>query len=128
MTTTGTTKGVATWILVVSGLFAVMEIGAAVSLFFFPETMADQIDLAATGTRFLMYMWATRQFALGAILAFAILRRSGPMLSLSYLFMLVMFLGDGAVGIMMHDYSLLTSAVLMVLISATMLYVLRGKS
>lgn len=104
-----------------------MEIGAGITLFFFPETMADQIDLAATGTRFLMYMWATRQFALGLIFAVSVFRKSGQMLSLAYLFLLVMFLGDSLVGTMLHDYSLLASSALMSLISATMLYVLRRK-
>lgn len=125
MNSNETTKVVATWILVVSGLFALMEIGAAMSLFFFPETMADQIDLAATGTRFLMYMWATRQFALGVIFAYALFRRSVPMLILSYVFFLVMFLGDGIIGIILHDTTLLMSAILMSLISSVMLFALR---
>lgn len=116
------TNSPAIWILVVTGLFAIMEIGAAVALFFFPESMADQIDLNATGTKFLMYMWATRQFALGVIFAFAIYKRSGQMLTLSYIFFLVMFLGDGVVGIMLHDNSLLASAVLMCIVAAGILY------
>ncbi len=114
----------AKWILVVTGLLAIMEIGGAISLFFFPETMADQIDLTATGVGFLMYMWATRQFALGVIFAYAVFRRSTPMLTLAYIFFLVMFLGDGVVGIMLHDNTLLVSAVLMCLISSTMIYLL----
>ncbi|HQQ98400.1 MAG TPA: hypothetical protein PLX35_14110 [Cyclobacteriaceae bacterium] len=121
-------KTPATWILVVSALFALMELVAGITLFFFPETMADQIDLTAMGIQFLMSMWATRQFALGVTFAVSVFRKSGQMLSLAYLFLLVMFLGDGLVGITLHDYSLLASSALMSLISATMLYMLRRKS
>ncbi|MBK9722629.1 MAG: hypothetical protein IPO78_13595 [Saprospiraceae bacterium] len=68
-----------------------MELGGSLSLFFSLQSMADNIDLNAKGVDFLIYMWATRQFALGFIFAYATIKKSIPMLTLAYIFLLVMF-------------------------------------
>jgi len=89
--------------------------------------MADSIDLSAKGVDFLLSMWATRQFALGVIFAFATFKRSIPMLSLAYLFLLVMFLGDLTVGILQKNESLIIGGVVMSLIASVLLFVINKK-
>lgn len=125
--TTGQQKTVPVWIFIISGLFAIMELGAGLSLFFSPESIADRIDLGAKGADFLIYMWATRQFALGVIFAFAAIKRSIPMLTLAYLFLLVMFAGDLVVGILQKDHPLAITAVVMCLIASALLFFLNKK-
>lgn len=115
------------WILIVSGLFAVMELGVGATLFLAPESFADNVDTTARGVDFLLYMWATRQFALGVIFAFATFKRSIPMLSLAYLFLLVMFLGDLTVGILQKNESLIIGGVVMSLIASVLLFVINKK-
>ena len=84
-------KVVPKWILIVSGLFALMELIVSMSLFFSPQSIADKVDLNAKGVVFLIFMWASRQFALGCIFAYATLKKSIPMLTLAYIFFLIMF-------------------------------------
>lgn len=115
-------KSVPLWILIVSGLFALMEIGVSVSLCFAPESVLETVDLTAKGVLYLVYMWAARQFALGFILAFATFKRSVPMLSLSYIFFLVMFVGDLLIGIHQKENAMIITAVVMCLISAGLIY------
>lgn len=119
--TTGV-KSIPKWILIVSGLFALMELGVGLSLFFSPQSMADKIDLGAKGVDFLIYMWATRQFALGFVFAFATVKKSIPMLTLSYIFFLVMFAGDLIVGALQKDNTLIISALVMCLIASVLLF------
>ena len=52
--TTGQQKALPKWILIVSGLFALIEIGVSLSIFFSPQSFADRIDLDAKGVYFLM--------------------------------------------------------------------------
>ena len=125
--TTETQKTLPKWILIVSGLFALMEIGVSLSLFFSPQSVADKIDLNAKGVDFLMYMWATRQFALGFIFAFATIKKSSQMLTLAYIFFLVMFIGDLIVGVLLKDNSLIISAVVMCLIASALIYFINKK-
>lgn len=115
------------WILIVSGLFAIMEIMVSVSLFFSPQSVLETVDLNAKGVDYLIYMWATRQFALGVIFAFATLKRSTPMLTLAYIFLLVMFLGDFFIGFSQNNNSLIIAAVVMCIISSAMIYMLNKR-
>ncbi|MCF8278586.1 MAG: hypothetical protein K9J17_17795 [Flavobacteriales bacterium] len=110
------------WILIVSAIFALMELGASVMFIISPESMEDTVDLNAKGVDFLILMWASRQFALGVILAFATIKRSSPMLTLAYIFLLVMFAADLCIGVAQHDSSLYIGAGVMCLIASTMIY------
>jgi len=62
-------KSLPKWILIVSGLFALLEIMVSISICFSPQSVLEEVDLSAKGVDYLMYMWAARQFALGFIFA-----------------------------------------------------------
>ena len=120
-------KSLPTWILIVSGLFALLELMVSVSLVISPESVLDTVDLNAKGIDYLIYMWAARQFALGFIFAFATFKKSIPMLTLAYIFFLVMFVGDFFIGISQKENSLIISAVVMCVISTALIVILSKK-
>jgi hypothetical protein len=62
-------KSLPKWILIVSGLFALLELMVSLSLCFSPQSVLETVDLNAKGVDYLIYMWAARQFALGFILS-----------------------------------------------------------
>ena len=74
-------KSLPLWILIVSGLFALLEILVSFLICFSPQSVLETVDLTAKGVDYLMYMWAARQFALGFIFGFATLKKSIPMLA-----------------------------------------------
>ncbi|MES2727761.1 MAG: hypothetical protein V4643_11705 [Bacteroidota bacterium] len=115
------------WILIVSGFFALMELLVSVALCVTPESVLETVDLAAKGVTYLVYMWAARQFALGVIFAFATFKRSAPMLTLAYIFFLVMFIGDLFIGLSQNENSLVFTAIVMCIISSAMLLVINRK-
>jgi len=115
------------WILIVSALFALMEIGVSLSLCFSPQSVLETVDLNAKGVDYLIYMWAARQFALGFIFAFATFKKSAPMLTTAYVFFLVMFIGDFFIGIFQKETSLIISAIVMCIISSALLFILNKK-
>ena len=120
-------KSLPKWILIVSGLFALLELMVSFLIAFSPQSVLETIDLNAKGFYYLIYMWAARQFALGFIFAYATFKRSIPMLTLAYIFFLVMFLGDLFIGISQKDNSLIISAVVMCIISSAMLFALNKR-
>lgn len=120
-------KSLPKWILIVSGLFALMEIMVSVQLCFSPQSVADNVDLNAKGVDYLIYMWAARQFALGVIFGFATFKRSVPMLTIAYIFFLVMFVGDFFIGILQKESSLIIAAVVMSVISSAMIFALNRR-
>jgi len=124
---TETQKSLPTWILIVSGLFALMEIGVSLSLCLSPESVLETVDLNAKGVHYLIYMWAARQFALGFIFAFATFKKSIPMLTVAYVFFLVMFVGDFFIGISQKENSLIISAVVMCVISAALIFAINRR-
>lgn len=124
---TTTIKTLPKWILIVSGFFALMELLVSISLCVTPQSVLETVDLTAKGVTYLIYMWAARQFALGVIFAFATFKRSAPMLTLAYIFFLVMFVGDLFIGLSQNESSLVISAVVMCIISSAMLLVINRK-
>ncbi len=115
------------WILIVSGVFALLEILVSLSLCFSPESVLETVDLNAKGVDYLIYMWAARQFALGFIFGFATFKRSIPMLTIAYVFLLVMFVGDFLIGISQKNNPLIISAVVMCVISSALIFVLNKR-
>jgi hypothetical protein len=115
------------WILIVSGLFALMELMVSFSICFSPQSVLDKVDLTAKGVDYLIYMWAARQFALGFIFAFATIKKSIPMLTISYIFFLVMFVGDFIIGILQKENSLIISALVMCVISSVLIFVINKR-
>jgi hypothetical protein len=120
-------KSLPKWILILSGVFALLEIMVSISLCYSPKSVLETVDLSAKGVDYVIYMWAGRQFALGCIFAFATLKRSAPMLTIAYVFFLVMFIGDFFIGILQKENSLIVSAIVMCIISSALLFVLEKK-
>lgn len=121
------TKNLPLWLIIVSGMFAALEIMVSFSIWFTPETVVEVSTLKSNGVIFLTRMWAVRQFALGSIIGFATWKKSTPMLTLSYIFLLIMFLGDGLVGIVQKEQPLIMAAGLMCCISGAILFMLHKK-
>ena len=115
------------WILIVSGLFALLEIMVSLALCFSPQSVLETVDLNAKGVNYLIYMWAARQFALGFIFGVATFKKSIPMLTIAYIFFLVMFVGDFFIGISQKDNSLIIGALVMAIISAALIFVINKK-
>ena len=115
------------WILIVSGLFALMELMVSISLCISPESVLETVDLSAKGVDYVINMWAARQFALGFIFGFATIKKSVPMLTLAYIFFLVMFIGDLLIGISQKENPLIISAIVMSIISSGMLLALNRR-
>lgn len=121
-------KSVPKWILIVSGLFALMELVVSLQIYFSPQSVLDTVDLNAQGVDYLILMWASRQFALGFILAFATYKKSIPMLTIAYIFLLVMFIGDFFIGISQQESSLIIAAIVMCIISSAMIFALNRRN
>jgi len=110
------------WILIVSALFSLLGLIVSASLCFSPASVLKTVDLNAKGVDYLIYMWAARQFGEGFIFGYATLKKSAPMLTLAFIFFLVMNIGDFFIGISQHDNSLSIGAAVMCIIASAMLY------
>ena len=115
-------KSLPKWILIVSGLFALMELMVSVSLCLSPQSVLETVDLSAKGVHYVIYMWAARQFALGVIFGYATFKKSIPMLTIAYIFFLVMFVGDFFIGISQKENPLIISALVMCIVSSALIF------
>ncbi len=116
------------WILIVSLLFGCLEIMVSFLICFSPQSVLETVDLSANGVYYLFYMWASRQFALGFIFVFATYKKSSPMLTIAYIFFLVMFIGDFLIGISQKNNALILSAVVMCIISSAMIFAINKRN
>ena len=120
-------KSLPKWILIVSGLFALLEIMVSISLCVSPQSVLETVDLTAKGVDYVIYMWAARQFALGFIFGFATIKKSAPMLTITYIFFLVMFVGDFVIGMLQKENPLIISAIVMCIISSALIYAINKR-
>lgn len=120
-------KSLPKWILIVSGIFALLELTVSVSLYLSPESVLETVDLNAKGVDYLIYMWAARQFALGFIFGFATFKKSIPMLTIAYIFFLVMMVGDFFIGISQKENSLIIDALVMCIISSALIFAINKR-
>ena len=121
-------KSLPTWILIVSGLLALLEVIVSLSLCFSPQSVLETVDLNAKGVDYLIYMWAVRQFALGFIFGFATFKKSIPMLTIAYIFFLVMMVGVLVIGIWQKNNSLFIGALVMCIISSALLFAINRRN
>jgi len=115
------------WILIVSGFFALLELIVSLALCFSPQSVVEEVDLNAKGVDYLIYMWAARQFALGFIFGFATFKKSIPMLTIAYIFFLVMMVGDLFIGISQKNNALIIGAIVMCIISSAVIFALNKR-
>ncbi|MDB5255894.1 MAG: hypothetical protein JWM14_589 [Chitinophagaceae bacterium] len=120
-------KSLPKWILIVSGLFALLEVMVSVSLCVSPQSVVETVDLSAKGVDYLIYMWAARQFALGFIFALATFKKSIPMLTIAYVFLFVMFIGDFVIGILQKENSMIVAAIVMCIVSSALIIALNKR-
>lgn len=120
-------KSIPNWIRIVSAFFALLGLIVSATLIFSPESALQMVDLNAKGVDYLIQMWAARQFALGFIFGFAAFKKSIPMLTLAYIFFLVMNVWDVFIGISQKDSGLYIGAGFMCIVASTMLYFLNKK-
>ena len=121
-------KSIPKWILIVSALLALMELIVSLQIYCSPQSVLDIVDLSAQGVDYLILMWASRQFALGFILAFATFKKSIPMLTIAYIFLLVMFIGDFFIGISQQESARIMGAIVRCIISSAMIFVLNRRN
>ena len=114
-------------ILIVSGLFALLEIMVSISICFSPQSVLEEVDLSAKGVDYLMYMWAARQFALGFIFAYATFKKSIPMLTIAYIFFLIMIIGDLFIGIIKKENSLIIGSIVVCIASSAIIYAINKR-
>jgi hypothetical protein len=115
------------WILMLSGLIALMEVMVSLSLIISPESVLETVDLNAKGVEYLVYRWAARQFALGVIFGFATFKKSGPMLTIAYIFFLVMMVGDFFIGLSQKEMPLIVGSLVMGIIASALLFAINRK-
>lgn len=110
------------WIRLVSIFFFLLTLVVTSTLLFSPQSALQTVDLNARGVGYLLSMWAARQFSLGFIFGFATYKKSVPMLTLAYIFFLVMNICDACIGFSQRDYSLLGGASFMCIVASFMIY------
>lgn len=120
-------KSLPKWTLIVSGFIALLELIVSVTLCFSPQSVLETVDLNAKGVDYLIYMWAARQFALGFIFGFATFKKSIPMLTIAYIFFLVMMVGDLFIGISQKENSLIIGALAMCIISSALIFAINRR-
>ncbi len=121
------TRIIPKWIRIIASFIALLSLFVGVSLYASPDTFIPNIDFSESGVRFLTAMWAARQIAIGAIIIFALIRKSVPMLILALLGYLIMNVQDIIIGWVNNDTGLAFGASFFTILAGIMCFKLYKK-
>jgi hypothetical protein len=91
-------KPIPRWITIVSALIAALGVFVGCSLYLSPGTFIPGIDFSTRGPAYLSQMWAARQIAIAAIIAYSLFQRAAPMLKISLIAYSLMNFQDAGIG------------------------------
>jgi hypothetical protein len=87
------------WVTIVAGLITLSILAFSVNLVVYPKTFFPDTDFLAKDVRHFTTMWAMRQFSIGALIAYSLIKQSSQPLkiALSLLFLVNVFtIAEGA--------------------------------
>ncbi|GAB2833030.1 hypothetical protein [Ferruginibacter profundus] len=87
------TRPIPLWVTIVAGLMTLSILAFSINLAFHPKTFFPVTDFLAKDVRHFTTMWAMRQFSIGALLAYSLIKQSiQPLkIALSLLFFVNVF-------------------------------------
>ncbi len=118
-------RNVPLWVFLISGFMGILSLSVGISLYLIPGTFLPGMEFAPAGARFATNMWAARQVALGAVMAFASGTRNGGMLTGALAVYGVMNIQDAAIGAMKGDAPLVFGAVFFGAVAACLIVTIR---
>lgn len=110
---------------ILTALLALLSIAVTCTLIFMPQAALPFIRLDDAGMTYLRFMWAARQGALAGIFALAFVKKMAPMYVSAYTFFLIMNCADAGIGLVQGDAGLFGGALVMCVISSSVLLHLR---
>ena len=120
-------KPIPTWITIVGSVIAALGLFVGCSLYVSPGTFIPGINFSDPGPAYLAHMWGARQVAIAAVIAYALFRRSSPMLRIALLAYCIMNVQDAGIGLAKGDMPLLCGASIVMILSGFMIFVLSRK-
>lgn len=118
-----------TWIIVISCLLALLGITISISMYLLPaNTFIPGLDPESSAVAYINSMCASRQLSIAFCIGFAALRRSTPMLILSWICYLLLNIQDALIGVIQHDSGMIGGGIVISsLLSVFILYKLNTK-
>lgn len=87
------TRKIPLWVTIVASLMTLSILAFSINLVVHPKTFFPETDFLAKDVRHFTTMWAMRQFSIGALLAYSLIKQSiQPLkIALSFLFLVNVF-------------------------------------
>jgi hypothetical protein len=124
-----TTPKAATWIVVVSCLLALLGISISISMYVMPpDTFIPGLDPNSSAISYLNSMCAARQLSIATCIGFAGIKRSAPMLTISWLCYLLLNIQDGLIGVAQQDSGMIIGGIVISLLAVFVIFKLNRKN
>jgi hypothetical protein len=87
------TRSIPLWVTIVAGLMTLSILAFSINLVVHPKTFFPDTDFSVKDVRHFTTMWAMRQFSIGALIAYSLVRQSAQpfKIGLSLLFLVNIF-------------------------------------
>ncbi len=121
------TRSIPLWVTIVASLMTLSILAFSINLVVHPKTFFPDTDFLAKDVRHFTTMWAMRQFSLGALLAYSLIKQSiQPLkIALSLLFLVNVFtIVEGAY---INNTFLIVESIIYCCVSAIMIFAINKR-
>jgi hypothetical protein len=116
-----------TWIIIISCLLSLLGISISIMMYVMPpNTFIPGLDPDSSAVAYLNSMCAARQLSIATCIGFAALRKSTPMLTLSWICYLLLNIQDALIGVSQHDSGMIGGGIVISILSVLILFKLNS--
>jgi peptidoglycan/LPS O-acetylase OafA/YrhL len=114
-------RSIPLWVTIVASLMTIGILAFSVNLAVYPKTFFPDTDFLIKDVRHFTAMWAMRQFSLGALLAYSLIRQSGQTLKIALALVFVINLFTIVEGVYINKSFLVIESVIYCCVSTAMI-------
>ncbi len=115
-------KSIPLWVNLVAILLTLSGFAFSINLYLSPQTFFPKTDFLAIGVRHFTDMWAIRQFAIGALFSYALIRQDAIILKTMIIFVTLINVITIPIVIIKFDKQLLIESLIFSVIGIAMIF------
>jgi len=115
------------WVTIVASLMALSILAFSINLAVYPKTFFPDTDFLAKNVRHFTTMWAMRQFSIGALIAYSLIRQSAQTLKIALALLFLINLFTIFEGAFINNIFLIVESIIYCCISATIIFAINKK-
>ncbi|QEC69828.1 hypothetical protein FRZ67_21925 [Panacibacter ginsenosidivorans] len=122
------TRVIPLWVTIVASLMTLSILAFSINLVVYPKTFFPDTDFLAKNVRHFTTMWAMRQFSIGALIAYSLVKQSVPTLKIALSLVFLVNIFTIVEGAYINNIFSIVESIIYCCVSAIMIFAIHKKA